>query len=98
LRNRRHRVCIKGKQLSWEGVWSGVPQGSVLRPLLFLIFINDLEDNTTGSILKFADNTKIFRQVRDMHDNIQMQVDLDKLVEWAEKWQMQFNISVRLCM
>ena len=84
--------------MSWEGVWSAVPQGSVLRPLLFLIFINDLEDNTTGSILKFADNTKIFRQVRDMHDNIQMQVDLDKLVEWAEKWQMQFNISVRLCM
>jgi len=68
LRNRRQRVCIKGKQLSWEGVWSAVPQGSVLGPLSFLIFTNDLDDNTTGSILKFADDTKIFRQVRDTHE------------------------------
>jgi len=52
-----------------------------LRPLLFLIFINDLEDNTTGSVLKFADDTKIFRQMRDMHDNMRMQVDLDNLVD-----------------
>ena len=74
-------------------MWSGVPQGSVLGPLLFLIFINDLEDNTTGSVLKFADDTKIFRQVRDTRDNIRMQIDLDQLVEWAEKWQMQFNVS-----
>ena len=73
---------------------SGVPQGSVLGRLLFLIFINDLEDNTTGSVLiKFADDTKIFRQVRDTRDNMRMQSDLDKLMEWAEKWQMQFNVS-----
>ena len=70
LRNRRQRVCIKGKQSTWEKVWSGVPQGSVLGPLLFLIFINDLEDNTSGNVLKFADDTKIFRQVRDVQDSI----------------------------
>jgi len=56
-------------------------------------FLNDLEDNTTGSVLTFADDTKIFRQMRDMRDNMRMQSDLDKLVEWAEKWQMQFNVS-----
>ena len=83
LRNRRQRVCIKGKQSTWEEVWSGVPHGSVLGPLLFLIFINDLEDNTSGNVLKFADGTKIFRQVRDVQDNISMQADLDQLVEWA---------------
>ena len=93
LRNRRQRVCIKGKQSTWEEVWSGVPQGSVLGPLLFLIFINDLEDNTSGNVLKFADDTKIFRQVRDVQDSISMQADLDQLVEWADKWQMQFNVS-----
>ena len=62
-------------------------------PLLFLIFINDLEDNTSGNVLKFADDTKIVRQVRDVQDNISMQADLDQLVEWADKWQMQFNVS-----
>ena len=44
-------------------------------------------------MLKFADDTKIFRQVRDVQDNISMQADFDQLVEWADKWQMQFNVS-----
>jgi len=93
LINRWQRVCIKGKQFIWEEAWSGVPHGSVLGPLLFLIFVNDLEDNTSGTVIKFADDTKIFRQVRDVHDNIRMQADLDRLLEWADKWQMQFNVS-----
>ena len=68
LRGRRQRVCVKGKQSTWEEIWSGVPQGSVLGPLLFLIFVNDLEDYTSGNVLKFADDTKIFREVRDVQD------------------------------
>ena len=44
-------------------------------------------------MLKFADDTKIVRQVRDVQDNISMQADLDQLVEWADKWQMQYNVS-----
>ena len=59
LSNRKQRVCIKGRWSSWISVWSGVPQGSVLGPLLFLIFINDLDDDISSNILKFADDTKI---------------------------------------
>jgi len=77
LSNRKQRVCIKGK-LSYLGeVWSGVPQGSVLGPLLFLIFINDLEENVHGQLFKFADDTKIFRCIKDSMQSSNMQKDLN---------------------
>jgi len=77
----------------WKKVWSGVLQGSVLGPLPFLIYINDLEDNVVSNLFKFADDTKLFGQVKDMVDTTLMQEDLDRLIEWADKWQMQFNVS-----
>ena len=60
----------------------GVPQGSVLRPLLFLIYINDLDDNITSNVLKFADDTKVFRKVNTDGDKQHLQNDLDRLVKW----------------
>jgi len=98
LRNRKQRVCIKGRWSSWISVWSGVPQGSVLGPLLFLIFINDLDEGINCKILKFADDTKIFKKVRNSTDCNQLQANLDKLVLWAQKgkWNSML-ISVRLC-
>ena len=73
-------LCIKSKWSNWISVWSGVLQGSVLRPLLFLIFINDLDEDINSTILKFADDTKIFREVRNSTDCSQLSADLDKLV------------------
>ena len=58
------RVVVDGEVSSWKSVLSGVQQGSVLGPILFLLYINDLEEGVTGKILKFADYTKLFRKVK----------------------------------
>ena len=65
---------------------SGIPQGSVLGPILFLLYINDLEDDisSTSKVLKFADDTKVFRKVTNDTDKQSLQDDLDRLVTWSE--------------
>ena len=70
---------------------SGVPQGSVLGPNLFLIYINDLDEDITSKVLKFADDTKVFRKIKSDADRQQLQDDLNKLTEWSDKWQMQIQ-------
>ena len=68
LTDRRQRVVVDGEDSSWKSVLSGVPQGSVLGPILFLVYINDLEEVVTGKILKFADDTKLFRKTKEIGD------------------------------
>jgi ribonuclease P/MRP protein subunit RPP40 len=63
LRDRKRRVCITDSSSGWASVSSGVPQGSVLGPLLFLIYINDIDNGIASKILKFADDMKLHRQV-----------------------------------
>ena len=63
LTHRRQRVIVDGEISNWKSVLSEVPQGSVLGPILFLIYINDLEDDISSKVLKFADDTKVFRKV-----------------------------------
>ena len=66
LSDRRQRVVVDGEVSSWKSVLSGVPQGSVLGPILFLVYINDLEEGITGKILKFADDTKLFTKTKEI--------------------------------
>ena len=72
---------------------SRVPQGSVLVFLLNLIYVNDLDSNITINVLKFADDTNIFRKVNNAGDRQHLQNDLDILVKWSEKWQMLFYVG-----
>ena len=69
MSDRRQRVVVDGEVSSWKSVLSGVPQGSVLGPILFLVYINDLEEGETGKILKFADDTKLFTKKRKLEIN-----------------------------
>ena len=98
LTDRRQRVVVDGEVSNWKSVLSGVPQGSVLGPILFLIYINDLDDSITSNVLKFADDTKLFRKVNTDGDKQHLQNDLDRLVKWSEKWQMLFNFGKCKCL
>ena len=93
LTDTRQHVVVDGEVSNWKSVLSEVPQGSVLGPLLFLIYINDLDDTITSNALKFADDTKVFRKVNTDSDKQHLQNDLDRLVKWCEKWQMLFNFG-----
>lgn len=72
-------------------VTSGVPQGSVLGPLLFLIYINDLPANITSSIRLFADDCIVYRKICSPSDHVALQQDLDSIREWCLSWQMSLN-------
>ena len=98
LTDRRQRVVVDGEVSNWKSVLSGVPQGSVLGPILFLIYINDLDESITSNVLKFADDTKLFRKVNTDGDKQHLQNDLDRLVKWSEKWQMLLNFGKCKCL
>ena len=91
LDDRRQRVSVKGSLSDWLPVLSGVPQGSVIGPVLFLVYINDLLDEIVSKGKLFADDAKIFRPIKDAQDIEILQNDLLKLQNWSEKWLLQFN-------
>ena len=94
LSDRKQRVVLNGHASEWLPVLSGVPQGSVLGPLLFLVYINDLDKalNLNSSfIFKFADDTKVLRVVNSEADRASFQEEIDSLFAWSQEWQMLFN-------
>ena len=93
LSGRQQRVILNGTKSDWKEVTSGVPQGSVLGPLLFIIFVNEIEHNLESKVLKFADDIKVVRVIEESKDQETLQSDLDKLVKWSESWQMKFNLT-----
>ena len=95
LSNRHQRVVLNGVHSSWLPLNSGVPQGSVLGPLLFLIYINDLTVNISSQIKLFADDASLFLPVRDtaMCQQV-LKKDLDTITKWAYQWKMKFNPDI----
>ena len=75
---------MDGEVSSWKPVLSGVPQGSVLGPIIFLIYINDLEEGVTGNILQFADYTKLFRKTKEISIDIEHVSDIIKPILFAD--------------
>ena len=95
LSNRSQRVVLNGIESEWASVYSGVPQGSVLGPLLFLIYINDLTDNIKSSIKLFADDSSLFIKVRNLDEaHSLLSSDLATITSWAHQWKMQFNPDI----
>ena len=93
LEDRRQQVVLRGCASPWASVTSGVPQGSVLGPILFILYINDLPEAVASTIKIFADDTKIYRSVSPSSGFIELQKDLEAVTLWSEKWQLPFNVS-----
>ena len=93
LSNRMLRVSVNRPLSDITDVTSGVPQGSVLGHILFLLYINDINENVQSSIRLFANDSIIYRKINSIVDHQILQTDLIQLEKWSDKWQMQFNIS-----
>ena len=93
LSRRLQRVVLDGTPSPYIPVSSGVPQGTVLGPILFLAYINDLSEVVKHSTLRlFADDCIIYRLIKSTYDAEKLQKDIDSVLSWANVWQMKFNI------
>ena len=91
LSERKQRVAIGADVSNWTKVHSGVPQGSVLGPTLFLCYVNDMPSVVKSSIKMFADDTKMSNPIINQTDQENLQTDLDELEKWTEDWLLRFN-------
>ena len=92
-KNRKQSVVVDGKQSSLIDVASGVPQGTVLGSLLFLLHINDLPSVFSSKVRLFADDCLIYRNIKNKEDQSVLQKDLNLLENWVNTWGMRFNAA-----
>ncbi len=90
LSDRKQRVIVKGECSKECRVTSGIPQGSVLGPILFVLYINDLPEIVNSPVYIFADDTKLYRQISNNNDKLKLQQDLDSLQIWSDTWLLKF--------
>ena len=93
LKGRRQRAPVNSSLSGWSNVISGIPQGSVLGPLFFAIFINDLPSLLRDKILLFTDDTKIYSRISYANPIFSLQDDIIACIEWSAMWQLPLNIS-----
>ena len=92
LSDRFQSVLRNGQTSEWSQTEAGVPQGSVLGPLLFLVYTNDLPERLTSNVKLFGDDTSIFSVVCDSSSSsLSINEDLCKMSQWGYKWKMSFN-------
>ena len=91
LSSRQERVVVNGVYSDWVPVTSGIPQDSVLGPVLFLIYINDLPDELNCLKKLFADDGKVYSPIRNIQDKVNMQGNVDNAEDWTDKWEMDFS-------
>lgn len=84
-------MVLNGIHSNWKPVTSGIPQGSVLGPILFLVFMNDIHESLESQILSFTDDTKIFHDIKDYSDVIVLQEDLNRFASCSEANGMRFS-------
>ena len=91
LTGRKQQVCVNGSMSKWADGTSGIPQGTVLGPIIFVIYINYLPNEIKSDIYMFADDTKVFRTIKTNDDQCILQDDLDELTVWFTKWLLIFH-------
>ena len=93
LRDRHQQVVIGNCLSNMKHVTSGVPQGSVLGPTLFIIYVNELPSLVKSSMVMYADDAKLYREIQDTSDSLILQKDIDTLDDWSREWLLRFNIT-----
>ena len=96
MANRKQGVLLNEQSSSWTDVNTGVPQGSIIEPLLFLTYINYLVDGLTSNTKLFADDTSLFSVIRGSAiTTSELNSDLARIKQWAFQWKMSFNSNLK---